>query len=131
MSDRQKAVLIVEDDPFLSDMYSVKFSGMGYDAQIAEDGARCLDMLKGGLRPDVILMDIVMPKMDGMTLLTTLKNDEQLKSIPVILLTNLGQESDIARGMELGALDYLIKAHFTPSEVVAKVEEIIKKTTSS
>jgi len=126
----QKTVLIVEDDPFLSDMYSVKFSGMGYDAQIAQDGAQCLDILKEGLRPKVILMDIVMPKMDGITLLSTLKNDEQLKNIPVILLTNLGQESDIKRGMELGALDYLIKAHFTPSEVVAKVEEIINRKAS-
>lgn len=126
MADK-KTVLIVEDDVFLSDMYATKFAASGYDVQLAQDGGQCLDMLKNGLRPDMILLDVVMPKMDGIELLSAIKADKDLASFPVLLLTNLGQESDMARGMEAGAFDYLIKAHFTPSEVVRKVEEILRK----
>ncbi|MBI1755409.1 response regulator [Candidatus Azambacteria bacterium] len=123
----KKTVLIVEDDSFLSDMYATKFSSTGYEVKLAQDGKQCFDMLKEGLRPDIVLLDIVMPKMDGIALLEAVRRDEQLKHIPVVLLTNLGQESDIARGMELGAVDYLVKAHFTPSEVMKKTEEILRK----
>lgn len=124
--DSKKTVLIVEDDAFLSDMYATKFTSSGYEVKLAMDGQQCVDILKEGLRPDIVLLDIVMPKMDGIDALTALKQDEELKDISVIMLTNLGQESDVARGMELGAVDYLVKAHFTPSEVVKKVEEILE-----
>ncbi len=128
--DNKKTVLIVEDDVFLADMYSTKFSASGYEAKVAQDGKQCLDMLKEGFKPDIMLLDVVMPKMDGIELLAAIKSDANLERIPVVLLTNLGQESDIARGMEVGALDYLVKAHFTPSEVVKKVEEILEKIKS-
>lgn len=131
MQETKKTILIVEDDVFLSDMYSTKFNASGYDVRLVEDGKQCVDVLKEGLRPVVVLLDIVMPKMDGIEALTMLKKDDDLKGIPVILLTNLGQESDIAKGMELGALDYLVKAHFTPSEVVKKVEEVLQKLTAA
>jgi len=117
----------VEDDPFLSDMYVTKFTESGYDIKAAMDGQQGLDLLNGGLRPDMALLDIVMPKMDGIELLTAIKKEEKLKDTPVVLLTNLGQETDIQRGMELGALDYLVKAHFTPSEVVKRVESLFAK----
>ena len=128
MEEQQKkrSVLIVEDDSFLSDMYQTKFSSAGYDVHIAQDGVQCLEELKGGFRPDVMLLDVVMPRMDGIELLSAVKKDDNFKNIPVILLTNLGQESDVKRGMEMGAVDYLVKAHFTPSEVARKVEEIMK-----
>ena len=117
----------MEDDPFLSDMYVTKFTESGYDIKAAMDGQQGLDLLNGGLRPDMALLDIVMPKMDGIELLTAIKKEEKLKDTPVVLLTNLGQETDIQRGMELGALDYLVKAHFTPSEVVKRVESLFAK----
>ena len=125
--DAMKTILIVEDDVFLSDMYQTKFVESGYDVKVAGDGQQGLTMLQDGLRPDMVLLDIVMPKMDGIEMLTAVKKEEKLKDIPVILLTNLGQESDITRGMELGALDYFVKAHFTPSEVVKKVEALFAK----
>ena len=125
--EQKKIILLVEDDPFLSDMYVTKFTESGYDIKAAMDGQQGLDMLNGGLRPDMALLDIVMPKMDGIELLTAIKKEEKLKDTPVVLLTNLGQETDIQRGMELGALDYLVKAHFTPSEVVKRVESLFAK----
>jgi len=123
--DQKKTIFIVEDDVFLSDMYQTKFIESGYEVKVAQDGQAGLSMLQEGLRPDIVLLDIVMPKMDGIEMLTAVKKEEKLKNIPIILLTNLGQESDITRGMELGALDYFVKAHFTPSEIVKKVEAIL------
>lgn len=125
--ENKKTILIVEDDAFLSDMYQTKFSESGYEVKVAQDGQQGLSMLQEGLRPDMVLLDIVMPKMDGIEMLTAMKKNEKLKDIPVVLLTNLGQESDITRGMELGALDYFVKAHFTPSEIVKKVEALFVK----
>ena len=129
--DSKKTILIVEDDVFLSDMYQTKFIESGYEVKVAQDGQQGLSMLQDGLRPDMVLLDVVMPKMDGIEMLTAVKKDEKIKDIPVVLLTNLGQESDITRGMELGALDYFVKAHFTPSEIVKKVEILLIKLQTS
>ena len=126
MEDK-KIIIIVEDDVFLSDIYQTKFTEAGYECLLAQDGQRCLSLLESGVKPYVILLDIVMPKMDGLELLTFLKSNEKYKGIPVILLSNLGQDTDIKKGLELGALDYMIKAHYTPSEAVKKVEEILSK----
>ena len=125
--DNKKIIIIVEDDVFLSDIYQTKFTEAGYECLLAQDGARCLSLLESSVSPYVILLDIVMPKMDGLELLTFLKSNEKYKGIPVILLSNLGQDTDIKKGLELGALDYMIKAHYTPSEAVKKVEEILSK----
>ena len=76
--------------------------------------------------PDLILLDVVLPKKDGFEVLKTLKSDGQTAKIPVVMLTNLGLESDVKRGLELGAQSYIIKAHFTPTEVVAKIKEVLK-----
>ena len=124
--DNKKIIIIVEDDVFLSDIYQTKFTEAGYECVSAQDGQRCLSLLESGVSPYVILLDIVMPKMDGLELLAFLKSSEKYKDIPVILLSNLGQDTDIKKGLELGALDYMIKAHYTPSEAVKKVEEILK-----
>lgn len=118
-------ILLVEDDPFLLDMYSTKFKEVGFDVSIAQDGEMGLSKAKE-LMPDLILLDIVLPKKDGFEVLKTLKSDGQTAKIPVVLLTNLGLDSDVKRGLELGAQSYIIKAHFTPTEVVAKVKEILK-----
>ena len=125
--ENKKIIIIVEDDVFLSDIYQTKFTEAGYECLLAQDGARCLSLLESSVSPYVILLDIVMPKMDGLELLTFLKGNEKYKGISVILLSNLGQDTDIKKGMELGALDYMIKAHYTPSEVVKKVEDILSK----
>ncbi len=117
-------VLIVEDDPFISDMYLTKLKGEGFDVKHAENGKDGLSMA-AEFSPQLILLDVVMPKMDGFEALKALKKDAKLKDVPVILLTNLGQKDDVEKGMKLGAVDYVVKAHFTPSEVVTKVKETL------
>ena len=126
MSSREKKVkiLLIEDDPFLSSMYSTKFEMENFEVAAAEDGAKGLS-LASSHKPDIILLDILMPKMNGFEVLEKLKTDKEMKDIPVILLTNLNQRDDIEKGMALGAVDYLIKAHFMPSEVVDKIKKVI------
>lgn len=119
-------ILLIEDDTFLSGMYVTKLSMEGFDVQLAPDGEQGLRQVKAIL-PDIVLLDIVLPKMDGFHVLEGIKKDPTTKKIPVILLTNLGQKDDVDRGLALGAVDYLIKAHFMPSEVVAKVKSIVSK----
>lgn len=112
-------VLIVDDDPFIVEMYSLKLTEVGYDVQAAPDGKRGLEEIKSG-GWDAVLLDVVLPMMDGFEVLETIQR-EKIAHPPIILLTNLGQKEDIDRGLALGAVDYLIKAHFTPKEVVEKV----------
>src|SRR3989344_1905033 len=112
-------VLIVDDDPFIVEMYSLKLQEAGYDVYAAPDGKRGLEEIKHG-GWDAILLDVVLPMMDGFEVLKTIRQ-EKVAHPPIILLTNLGQKEDIDRGLALGAADYLIKAHFTPKEVVEKV----------
>lgn len=124
-----KKILIIEDDPFLSEMYSAKFVESGFETELAIDGKSGLAKIKS-IRPDLILLDIVLPKMDGFEVLKKIKEDESIKEIPVVLLTNLGQKNEVEKGLSLGADEYIIKAHFTPTAVVTKVKEILNKWTS-
>ncbi|MCX6796621.1 MAG: response regulator [Candidatus Falkowbacteria bacterium] len=119
-------ILLIEDDPFLSSMYSAKFEMENFAVSAAEDGEKGLKMAYS-VKPDIILLDILMPKMNGFEVLEKLKANKETESIPVILLTNLNQKDEIERGMSLGADDYLIKAHFMPSEVVDKIKKIIAR----
>lgn len=117
-------ILLVEDDTFLAGMYVTKLQLEGFDVKIAEDGEKGIKMAKSE-KPRLILLDIILPKMSGFDVLKDLKDDPDTKDIPVILLTNLGQREDVQKGLDLGAKDYLIKAHFMPSEVVKKIKTII------
>lgn len=119
-------ILLIEDDKMLSDMYAAKFAKAGHTVRQVDNGSKGLKMAKEE-KPDMILLDIIMPKMDGFATLKGIRKDNSIKDVPVILLTNLGQEEDIRKGKELGADDYYIKANHTPAEVVEKVEEILKK----
>ena len=118
-------VLIVDDDEFLLDMYAVKFRESGFDVEIAGSGNEALEKVKNGLQPDVILLDLVMPGMDGFEFLKTMKSDPGTSQFTIVILTNLGQKEDIDKGLALGAKDYIIKAHHTPSEVVSKVKALL------
>lgn len=122
-----KKVLLVEDDVFVSDIYHVKLSGEGLDVTKAMNGAEALKTLEDGLVPDLILLDIVMPFMDGMDTLKALKKNESWKDIPVVMLTNLYDKARVDECLGLGARDYIIKSHFTPSEVLAKVRSLLVK----
>lgn len=119
-------ILIIEDDSFISDMYRMKMESEGFDVKVAEDGQKGLEQINFE-KPDLVLLDVVMPKMDGFTVLQTIKEDPEIQDVPVVLLTNLGQKDSVEKGLKLGALDYVIKAHFTPAEVVEKVREILNK----
>lgn len=117
-------VLIVDDDPYISEMYSLKFKESNFDIETAMNGKDALDKVKT-YQPDIVLLDIVMPVYDGFEVLKRLKADPATAAKKVVILSNLGQKEDIARGKELLANDYIIKAHFTPSEVVEKVRGIL------
>ncbi len=124
MDTKKTSVVIIEDEKMLADMYTTKFSMEGFEAQKANDGQAGFDMVKA-VKPDMVLLDIIMPKIDGFGVLKMLKDDAELKNIPVILLTNLGQEEDIKKGKDLGAADYFVKANHTPAEVVQKVKQVL------
>lgn len=124
MADKKSTVLIVEDEKMLADMYATKFVMEGFDTHKANDGAVGLTMAKE-LNPDIILLDVIMPKLDGFAVLKELRSDAAFKTTPVVLLTNLGQDEDIKKGKELGATDYFVKANHTPAEVVTKVRQVL------
>jgi len=124
MADAKKKVLLVEDDKMILDMYTLKFTQEGYEVTQAENGKDGLDLARK-INPDIVLLDIILPQMDGFTVLKSLKADPKLQKTPVVLLTNLGQDGDVKKGIELGAVDYLIKANFTPSQVVDKVKSVL------
>lgn len=123
--EKKKHVLIVEDDTFLENIYKTKFEMEGFRVTIVDNGGSALEEVKKK-KPDIILLDILLPKLDGFAVLDLLKAEKEVKDIPVILLTNLGQKDDVEKGLEIGAVDYLIKAHFKPSEVVDKVRKVLK-----
>lgn len=124
MASAKKTVLIIEDDAFLAGIYASKFESEGFHVEHGADGEEGLK-LAAKADPDIILLDILLPKVDGFEVLKRLKKDVKTKNIPVILLTNLGQKSDVEFGLKLGAADYLIKAHFMPHETVAKVKKVL------
>lgn len=121
MSEDPIKILLIEDEEMLANMYEVKFRNEGFELLKANNGADGLEMAKS-TKPQFVLLDIIMPKMDGFSVLTAMKEDPDLKDIPVLLLTNLGQDEDIERGKKLGAVGYLVKANVTPADVVDRVK---------
>lgn len=119
-------ILLVEDDTFLLGMYATKFELDGFKVIMAEDGEKAIRAALKEL-PDIILLDIILPKLNGFEVLKQLKLEPTTAKIPVILLTNLSQKDEIEQGLKIGAEDYLIKANFMPSEVVEKIKKILKK----
>lgn len=124
MSEGNKQVImIVEDDTFVMDIYQTKLSQAGFDVVSAINGMEAIKKLESGeVMPDLMLLDIIMPYVDGLEVLKKVKEQEKLKNIPIILLTNLSQKEEVSQGLGLGANDYLIKSHFTPSEVLEKIK---------
>ncbi len=119
-------ILLVEDDVFLVGMYVTKLELEGLATLVANDGDTGLALAKKE-HPDLILLDIILPGgMDGFRVLEELKRDAATRDIPVMLLTNLGQQREVDRGLALGAADYLVKAHYMPSEVVERIVGILQ-----
>ncbi len=120
-------ILIIDDDKFLLDMYSIKFSEQGFGVDTALGSEVALEKIDNSLRPDIFLIDLLMPKIDGFQLIEKLRERGIGRESVIIILSNLGQKEDIDRGLNLGVDGYIIKAAATPSEVVAKVIDISKK----
>jgi DNA-binding response OmpR family regulator len=122
-----KKILIVDDDSFLLDMYALKFMKSNFSVSTALGPEKALEKLREGFMPDIILLDIMMPIMDGFELLEKINEEKIAQNSVVVFLSNRGQESDIKRAEDLGAAGYIIKASSTPSEVIDKVVNLINK----
>jgi len=118
-------VLIVEDDLLMGKALGVKFSYEKISTKIAEDGEAALDILKSGPLPSVVLLDLILPQKNGFEVLEEMKKAPDLKKIPVIVLSNLGDENDRQRSMELGAAEYLVKANVKIADVISKVKSYL------
>lgn len=124
MADEKKRVLIVEDDAFIREIYHVKLTKEGFDVDIAENGIEAIKKIQQKI-PDIVLLDVVMPYMDGMTTLKNIKENSQWRNIKIIMLTNISEKEKIDESMQNGVNEYLIKSHFNPSEVVEKVKVLL------
>ena len=126
MESPKKKILLVEDDVFVREIYREKLTKENFDVIVAEHGILAMEKLKESI-PDLVLLDCMMPYMNGNEVLKKMKEDENLKDIPVIMLTNISEKEKVDEGLSLGISDYLIKSHFTPSEVVEKINTLLKK----
>jgi len=120
-----KTILVIEDDKFLRELITRKLLDEAYEVSEAIDGEEGIKKIKEG-KPDLILLDLILPGIDGFEVLSKMKEDPALASIPVIILSNLGQKDDVEKGLKMGAVDYLIKAHFTPGEIIEKIKVVLK-----
>lgn len=120
----QKKILIVEDDRYISKMYQLKLSLEGYEVEVAENGRQGVDKVKEFM-PDIMLLDLLMPELDGFEVLKIVKGDEATKNIPVLIMSNLGQEDHIQKGMGMGAVGYIVKSQYTPSKVVETIKQVL------
>lgn len=123
MKDGKKVILIVEDEPDLLEMYTIALLNKGYEVLSADNGVEAMGWIEEGhSNIDVILLDIIMPKMDGFETLKKIKADERFKNIKVAFLTNLDGEGDKKQAFEMGVDFYFIKAQHTPAELVEKID---------
>lgn len=126
MEENKKTILIAEDEEDLREMYSMALSGKGFNVLKAVNGAEALDWLEKKYQEiDLILLDIVMPGMDGFEALEKIKKEERFRKIPIIVSTNLDNDEDKQQAIDLGAKDYFVKSQHTPSELVTEVETIL------
>lgn len=117
-------ILAVEDDQYLASIYQMKLKNQGYNVELAANGEEGLGKAKT-FQPDLILLDLMMPVMDGYAMLNELKKDPKLKDIKVIILTNLGQEGDIQQAVSHGVLDYVVKTDTATTEIIDKIEKLL------
>lgn len=122
--NKQIKILLAEDDKFISKAYQDGLGRAGFEVIAAYDGNEALNKIKSK-KPNIILLDLIMPEKNGFEVLEEIKTDNDLKNIPIIILSNLGQSSDIQRGRDLGANDYLIKSNFSIKEVIEKMKEYV------
>jgi DNA-binding response OmpR family regulator len=115
-------VLLIEDDKFLRTVLEKKLSAEGFEVVSAVDGDEALEKIISD-KPDIILLDIILPKRSGFLVLENIKKDPELKKVPVLIISNLGQEEDVKKGLSLGAIEYFVKAKVSLDDVVKKIKE--------
>lgn len=120
-----KKILIIEDDKFLRELTTQKLIEEGYEVEKAVDGEEGLKKIKK-YKPDLILLDLILPILDGFEVLSKAKEDPELAYIPVIIFSNLDERENMEKCLKLGAIDYLIKAHVTPGEIIEKIKNVLK-----
>ena len=126
MPDKTKTILIIEDEETISSMYKAKLEESGkFKVLTAYDGVSGLEAARKE-KPDIVMLDVILPQIDGFSVLAELKKKDATKKIPVIMLTNLGTDEDKEKGKKLGAADYLVKANLTPSQVEEKIKQYFK-----
>ena len=126
MDNQKKHILIVEDDEFLRSLTAKRLEKEGFSIEVAVDGENAISVL-GSAKLDLILLDLLLPGLDGFEVLKKIKSSDSTKSVPVIVFSNLGQKEDIEKAKGLGVDDFLIKANFTLDDVVAKINSLLKK----
>ncbi len=125
--EKKYTVLIVDDDKFLLDMYSMKFKALGHDTHVAVGPTEALNKLRGGESPDVLILDVIMPTMDGLELLEVIRKENLCPTSVVVMLTNESDPAKIEKAQALGVAGYIVKATSIPSEVVEEVIGILQK----
>lgn len=120
-----KSILLIEDDPFLTDLYVTKLSRANFSVKVAKNGEQALKKIKEQIF-DLVVLDIVLPLLDGWQVLEELKKDLRTKKIPVIILSNLSQSNEIKKGLELGAVKYLVKAYYSPTEILEEIKKVLE-----
>ena len=125
--EQKKKIFIIDDDSFLLSMYSMKFEKNGFETKVAANGSDALEILRGGYNPDVLIMDLIMPVIDGFSMYETIKKEKLAPGAIAVMLTNQGTVSDINRAKELGINGFIVKATTIPSEVVEEVKTLLSK----
>ena len=123
----KKKVLLVDDDSFLLNMYSLKFEKNGYEVVTSADSQGAINKLKDGFKPDILILDVIMPGMDGIDLLSAIRNQHLADQAKCMMLSNQGEPADIERAKKVGIDGYIVKATSIPSEVVKVVDDILAK----
>lgn len=127
MTKSKKKILVIEDDAFLRTFWDARLDPLYYEVIQASNGVEGLALAKSEL-PDLILLDILMPEMNGFEFLKIAKSEKTLKKIPIIILSNIGKAEEVRKGSKLGAVDYIIKSDVLPTEIESKIVKYLKKT---
>lgn len=125
MPEKKHKILLVEDEQMIVDMYKLRLEEESFEVLTTDKGSEALEIAEKE-KPVIILLDIILPEVDGFSILMTLKAQASTKGIPVVMLTNLGQESDQVKGQQMGAKGYFIKSQHTPSDIINEIKKLIK-----
>ncbi|MDP2676445.1 MAG: response regulator [bacterium] len=129
MAQGTKKILIVDDDDFLVDVYASRFREAGFDVDVALSGDVAIEKLKAGFNPDVVTLDVMMPRANGFDVLSTIQKEQLMKKGIVVMISNIAGKHDIQKGLRMGARAYFVKINHTPAQIVGRVEKLLEHKT--